>query len=514
MRWLVDLLYLIAAILTSPFWLWRMSRTGKLRTDWPARFGRVEPLPPKTAPRILLHAVSVGEVNAIRLLVDELRRVRCADHSEISNPEPEIPGATGQPPWADPCEPTQPGCHTSSRQGDVCEPLDAPASETPAPHLIISVTTDTGIARARELFANLPGVHVVRYPFDFSFAVNRFLNAIRPDAVGLVELELWPNFLSACTRRQIPVAVINGRLSARSFKRYRAIGALVKPMFRRLAIAAVQTPDYAERFKSLDAARGNVHITGTMKWDTAEIADHVPGADELARDLGIDRSRPLIVAGSTAPTEHELLRDALPPGAQLLCAPRKPEWFDQAAQALPNCIRRSRRVGTAHHPSPPPVGCVSDAPLTAESHTTPAPLPNASPTPLTFFLLDTIGELRKAYALADVVVIGRTFVDLHGSDMIEPIGLGKATLIGPDTANFKDVADDFLAAGALIRSTRQTLAADLARLLADPAERARLAANGRARIRAHQGATQRHAALLLNLLNRSQHSSSHLTPKE
>lgn len=411
-RFAVDAAYGLAALATCPVWLWRMHRTGKLKTDWPARFGRVnEPMPRGARPRILLHAVSVGEVNAIRLLVDEL------------------------------------------------------AASPIAPEVVVASTTDTGVARATALFA---GRHrVVRYPFDASFAVERFLDAVRPDVVGLVELEVWPNFTASCARRGIPIAVINGRLSERSFGRYRRVRPVVAPSFRRLVAASAQTEAYAERFLALGVPRGGVLVSGTMKWDTAEIADRVDGAEQLAAAMGVDRSRPVVVAGSTAPDEERLIADALPAGVQLIVAPRKPEWFDDAAKALPGCARRS--AGTR--------GSATGR-----------------------FLLDTMGELRKAYALADVVVVGRSFGTLHGSDMMEPIALGKATVIGPRWGDFRDTMEALLSEGAIVESDAARLRDDLARLLADPTERRTLAERGRAVIRRRQGATRRNAELLLGLV--------------
>jgi 3-deoxy-D-manno-octulosonic-acid transferase len=391
-----------------------MIRSGKIRTDWPGRFGRAPDAGSPARPRLLLHAVSVGEINAIRFLVEKL------------------------------------------------------AAREHAPQIIIATTTDTGFARAMSLFGDR---HlVVRYPFDFSFAVACFLNRVRPDAVGLVELEIWPNFTAACARRGIPICVINGRLTARSAARYRRIVRLVRRSFQRLAFAAVQNDPYAQRFREMGVAPDRIRITGTMKWDTAQIADDVEGADELARAMGIDRARPLVVAGSTAPDEHALLREAVPDGVQLLCAPRKPEWFDQAAADLPGCARRSRDE------------CGSAAGR---------------------FLLDTIGELRMAYALADVVVVGRSFGGLHGSDMMEPVALGKPTIVGQAVGDFQATVDALLAGEGLLQTDGAGLAHALAALLDDPQRGAQLAANGRAVIREHQGASARHAELLMQLLDAS-----------
>lgn len=418
----LDLLYVPAAVVTAPWW------ARKARSGWGERFGRISPLPERTpgTPRLLIHAVSVGEVNTLRGLVPLLREKGV--------------------------------------------------------EVVVSVSTDTGIARARALFADQSGVFVVRYALDFSPAVRRFLDTVRPDAVALVELEVWPNFVSACSRRAIPVSVINGRLSARSFRGYSRLRRFFRSPFGALAFAAVQDEDYAQRFRAMGVAPERVHVTGSMKWDATALltpGEILPGADDLARELGIDRSKPLIVAGSTAPIdtggaydcEEALLAAALPPGAQLLCAPRKPEHRDKAYAALGGasaCTRRSDK-----RPAPPGTSR---------------------------FLLDTIGELRAAYALADIAVIGRTFSNLGGSDPIEPIALSKPTIIGSEYANFNSVVAAFKRADAIVEADAASLAAALDDLLRNPERRRVLAENGLAAIRAQQGATARHADMLLQLL--------------
>ena len=412
MTFLIDAVYLLVALVTSPVWLFRMVRTGKIRTDWAGRFGRVAPFAAAERKRILLHAVSVGEVNAIRMLIRRL------------------------------------------------------AERADGAGIVVAATTDTGFERASRLFGS--DHRVVRYPLDLSFAVNRFLDAVRPDVVVLVELEVWPSFTLACSRRRIPVCVVNGRLTQRSYRAYRLLGPLIRPSFGRLAFAAAQQNHYARRFRRLGVPGDRVYATGTMKWDTAEIADHVEGADELARQMGIDRAKPLVVAGSTAPGEHKLLVKAVGEGVQLLCAPRRPEWFDRAATALPGCVRRSRGERGSETGR---------------------------------FLLDTIGELRLAYAIADVVVVGRTFGNLHGSDMMEPVALGKATVVGPAVADFADTVEALKAGDGIIQTNSADLPAVLRQLLESPARRRELADGGRAVIKAHQGATDRHVRLIMSLIS-------------
>ena len=462
MQALTDVAYCVAAIFTSPLWLWWLFGTGQQRTDWRARFGFGAQLPPvRTKPsihtsadntpqsshtnvqrgRILVHAVSMGEVNAARLLVERLSK-----HCEV----------------------------------------------------VLSATTDTGFARA--LAVAPAGVSVVRYPLDMNMAVERFLNRVQPDLVALVELEAWPNFIRACSSRNIPIAVVNGRISDRGFKRYKLARWFLKPLFKRFLFVSAQTQLYADRFVFMGVPTERVHVGGTMKWDSAPVApalavntatgapstidqathaaqqraleDAQQLANDLARELGIDRARPLVVAGSTAEGEEALLHACVPEGVQLLCAPRKPARFNDAAIDLPSCVRRTHR----------PIGS-GDGQRGSDR-----------------FLLDTMGELKKAYALATVVVVGRSFGDLHGSDMMEPVALGKATIIGPRYGDFADTAQKLLDAGGMVCVTREALPRVLQELIADAAARERMIDAAMGVIRREQGATTSNEMLLRELL--------------
>lgn len=411
----LDIAYSVGALLTSPVWGLSMLRTGKWRTDWRGRFGHVQspPLqaPPDTKKTLLIHAVSVGEVNLIRNLVDHLTATR------------------------------------------------------PDVRIVICTTTNTGFTRATQLYAE--AYRVERFPFDFSGAVGRFLDSIKPDAVALTELEVWPNFMQACVKRRVPVAVINGRLSANSFKGYKRLRPVLRRMFASLSVVAAQTKDYADRFKHMGVAPERVHVLDTMKWDTAKIADHVEGADELARDMGIDREKPLIVAGSTGTDEEKLLIEACTAEVQLMVVPRKPERFEEVAAISNEIVRRTK--------------------------------PDSVADGRRLFLLDTMGELGQAYSLADVVIVGRSFNGWGGSDPIEPIALGKPTIIGPDHHNFADAVQALESGGGIIVTDKPGEA--VAGLLADPARRAELAKHGREVILSRQGATKRHADMLLKLLD-------------
>lgn len=389
-----DLAYVALAILALPRLL------AKDRGDWPARFGKGEPLPPPDRPRVLLAAVSVGEVNLLRGIVPEL--------------------------------------------GDV--------------DVVIASTTDTGHARAAELFGQTRPV--LRYPIDFSWSVRRFLDRVRPDAVALVELELWPGFLEACERRRIPVVVINGRMSDRSAPRYRRFRVVTGGWFRRLAIVAAQDERSAERFR--DAGARDVRVTGNMKWDAAGAAPDEAAVRETAERLGIARSRPVVVAGSTAPDEVSLIHEAVGDRAQLIVAPRRVEWFEGAAAQLPGCARWSR----------PGEGASGRA------------------------LLDVIGRLPAAYALADVVIIGRSFGDLYGSDPMEPASLGRPVLIGPAHADFVSSVEALREAGGLRVVGRSELAAALGELLTDAERRRAMGRAARDAAERLRGASARNAAII------------------
>jgi len=232
------------------------------------------------------------------------------------------------------------------------------------------------------------------------------------------------------------------------------------------AIAGVHAQDAAigERFQSLGAS--SVEVTSSLKWDHVAASSSMEDADALAAAMGIDRTRPLVVAGSSAPDEHALVRDAMPAGTQLLCAPRRPEWWDAAAEALPGCARRS----LGDH------GSDTDR-----------------------FLLDTIGELSMAYMLADVIIIGRSFGDLHGSDPLEPVGLGKAVVCGPAMGDFGPSMAVLLPADAIVQVEAAALGSTLATLLEDAAARESLAARGVSAIASMQGASKKAADRLLML---------------
>ncbi|MGA2266404.1 MAG: 3-deoxy-D-manno-octulosonic acid transferase [Phycisphaerae bacterium] len=423
---LLDVGYALALAASSPWWVYRMIRHGRYRTDIAQRLGAV-PIRYGLQPVIWVHGVSLGEVNAARTLVAQL-------HGQL-----------------------------------------------PDFRVVVSSTTDTGMAAAVRLFA--PDHLVFRWPMDFSLAVGRALDRLRPALVVLMEGEIWPNFLAACNRRGIPAVVVNGRISPdKGYVRYRLLGPLAGRLFNRLTAIGVQDESYADRFRSLGADPKKVHVTGMMKFDTVEVADRLPSQEALAAAMGLGPADKLIVAGGTGPGEEPILLDIYArlktrPGVRLAIVPRKPERFDEVARLIEAAglpmVRRSQRPDGSAGPTPP--GAV--------------------------ILGDTMGELRKFYALAAAVFVGRSLVPMGGSDMIESAAVGKPTAFGPHTFNFPQ-ADDLARHGCRRVADAAELERTLGEWLANPAVAQAAGREAQAYVRSRQGATARNVEMICRVLNR------------
>jgi 3-deoxy-D-manno-octulosonic-acid transferase len=359
----------------------------------------------------------------------------------------------------------------------------------PGLQFIISTTTDTGYERGQQLYGSQADVTLIRYPLDFSGGVCRVLDRLQPALVVLMELEVWPNFLLHCRQRNIPVILANGRMSAHSYRNYQWIKPIVRKMFRRITKICVQDIDYGRRFAELGARPEDVLITGTMKFDNAVVADRIPGDSELAEAVGLYPGPDTIwVCGSTGPGEEEILlrvyRELLARHARLrlVLVPRKPERFDEVATLIEamkfRCVRRSSSA-----PPPPPGSVIPPV-----------------------ILGDTMGELRQFYSLADVVFVGRSLVDLgskqHGSDMIEPAALARPIVVGPWTGNFADAVRKFRAAeGIMVANDEPQLQEAMSVLLSTPAQAELMGRSAQDVVRREQGATERHARVILDVLH-------------
>ncbi len=432
-RWTLDALYGALTIVLAPYALARVLRDRKTRSRWRAyardlttRFG---PRRRRTgaAPCVWIHGVSVGEVKAAADLVKRLQQG-----------------------W-------------------------------PGAEIVISVTTDTGRRVACELY---PGQRVEFYPPDLSWVVRDAFEAVRPDVVVLMESEFWPNFLLAAWDRQVPVALVNGKLSAGSAARFALVRGLTRPLLGSLEIVCVQAPEFAERFRGLGVVSERVFVTGNMKLDNIPIRREGAWADSLRQLLALPEGRRVLVAGSTHPGEEQALArivrrlGAAGHPVTLVVAPRHPGRAEAVARDI-------RAEGLT-------VALRSQATL------------ESPPAPDAVRVLDTVGELEQAYALADAVFVGGTLVPHGGQNMMEPASQGRAVVVGPYVHNFRSEVEMLSGAGGLTRAADEAgVEATLARWLADP-ETARLQGErARAVLEVNKGATERTLEVLRPLLDRA-----------
>jgi 3-deoxy-D-manno-octulosonic-acid transferase len=449
-----DIAYGIGLGLSAPYWLIKPSARRKVLTAFQQRMGRDLPadMPaaappgsgdranhdgeaPLPSPVAMIHAVSLGEMNATRSLLARLREMR------------------------------------------------------PDLRFVISSTTDTGFARGQELYGKDADVTVIRYPLDFTAAVNRVLDGIKPDIVVLMELEVWPNFVKQCQKREIPVVLANARLTPTSYRNYRLGTFITSRMFNRVTLICAQEMIYAERFMKLGVPPHHIVVTGTMKFDTANLAPPSPMARRRAEDVGLRLGlEPVWVCGSTGPGEEQMIlsiyRRLLQKFARLrlVIVPRHQDRFDEVEQIIwdnrLDCFRLSRSEETL-----PPE---------------PGPIPHV-------ILVDAMGVLRDFYSVADVVFVGRSLVDLgprqHGSDMIEPAALGRPVIVGPWTANFADAMNRFREGDAMLEvQDEESLEQAVTVMLSTPREAAAMGRRAAEVVHRGQGSTTRHVNVILQIL--------------
>jgi 3-deoxy-D-manno-octulosonic-acid transferase len=301
-----------------------------------------------------------------------------------------------------------------------------------------------------------------------------------------MELEVWPNFVHIAQQLNVPVIVVNGRISDKSYPAYKRIKPIAKKIFSKITLILAQTEQYAERFKEFGCQDEKVIVTGSLKYDTAQITDKVEGADVLAAQLNINDER-FWVAGATGNDEEKILLDVYQnlkqqsqfSNLRLAIVPRKPERFDEVAQLIEHrglpLIRYSR---TKNNTAPPP----------ADNQTV--------------ILGDTMGDLRKFYSLATLIFVGRSLVPMGGSDMAEAAALGKCTIFGPHTFNFKQTVDVLLKDnGAIMVKDKQELLQTMQKCLSDADFAQSIAKHGQEVIRKNQGATAKSIGQIAVFLN-------------
>lgn len=409
------LLWLLVPI-TLYHLVWRGLRQREYLLRWSERYAQLESLPELPVGAIWVHAVSVGEVNAAIPLVNALRERH-----------PDRP-------------------------------------------LLITTITPTGSARVRALWGE--AVHHVYLPYDLHGMVRRFLERVRPALAVVIETELWPNLFVACAQADVPIVIANARLSERSLRGYRRLGALIRLALSGVRLVAAQSEADAARFRVLAGDDVRIEVTGNLKFDQP-----LPQAsrDEALGWRKACGTRPIWVAASTHADEeaamleaHRRLRESHP-DALLLWAPRHPERFEAVAARVDEAGFALRRRSRDRHP---------DARCDV-------------------FLIDSLGELPGFLAAGDVAFVGGSLCDVGGHNLLEPAALGVPVLSGPHTFNFAEIRALLEEAGALeIVADGATLAAAIHRLLADPAEARERGRSGRQRVDRERGALKRTLALI------------------
>lgn len=358
--------------------------------------------------------------------------------------------------------------------------------EHPRHALVVSTTTQTGQRVARDAFAGQAAL-VFYFPFDWAWSVRRALRAINPSAVLVMETELWPRFFSECSKRGVPVALVNGRISEKSFKRYRHIRFFIRRVLGDLALAAMQSEGDAARIRSLGLLPERARVAGNVKFDL-EDAGEQSLTTELRRRFRLDGERPLVVAASTHAPEERVVIEALKllytaahgNRPRLLIAPRHPERFNEVAALVESSgLRLSRRTEAERD---------SDGSCDV-------------------ILLDSIGELRAAYPLAEIVFVGGSIAPVGGHNVLEPALAARCVVTGAHTSNFKAIVSAFVERDALVQlppvegeEAARVLASALRDLLDDDARRRRIGESAREALQQNRGATARTVKLLAPLL--------------
>lgn len=412
-------LYAVGLCVLAPKAAWHLLRGGRYAVALGRRLGNVPDEVRDHAGAIWIHAVSVGEVHAARGLIPHLRQ--------------EIPGAP----------------------------------------VVLSTTTPTGQALAAGAGADA----TFFLPLDLPGALTPYFDALQPRALLLVETELWPNLMRLCRQRGTSVALVNARLSERSFHRYARLRRLWPTPFGDLDRVLARTPGEASRFRRLGIAPERVFVSGDLKADAAALKPPERLRAQLAERLALNGSDELIVAGCTMPDEEQKVLLAFRrlrerhPSARLLLAPRHPERFDDVEALISAAGFSSRRRSR-------------DGSNTAD-----------------VILLDTIGELPAAYGLGRISFVGGSLVATGGHNLLEPAIQGLPVVFGPHMDNFAAMAHEFEAAGAARQvADAEDLATVLHELLVDEETRHEMGSRARTVARADARAGERTARLLRRLL--------------
>ena len=408
-------------LVSLPYWLIQMGRHGKYRAGLAGRLGKLPRrlMAPSSKPVIWVHAVSVGEVLAVSGLVTELSRF-------------------------------------------------------PEHQVFISTTTDTGQKLARKRFGE---ENVFYFPLDFAFAIRPYLQALRPQLIVIAETEFWPNFLRLAKEAGARIAVVNARISDRSFPGYRRLRRWLTRVLANVDLFVAQTDEDRRRLLEIGVAAQRVEVTGNLKFDVSPPAPP-PIVGCLRNAFQEAGASPVLVCGSTVDGEEPLLLRAFEnvlashPRALMILAPRHPERFVEVAALLSKLgVRFWKRS-----------------------------LWSGEPIAGGVFLVDTIGELAVLYSLGTLAFVGGSLVPRGGHNIIEPAHYGVPIIVGTHTDNFRDIVGLFQSRNAVKVVGPAELPLAFMELISDETKRVALGRRAAETLRAQQGATQRTVAALEGIL--------------
>lgn len=352
--------------------------------------------------------------------------------------------------------------------------IDALLAAYPTHQLLLTHMTPTGRATGKDLFGKQPRVLQSFLPYDTGWMVGRFLRAFQPRICVLMETEVWPNVMAQCTRYDVPVALVNARLSERSLKKALKFPSLFVEAAAAMSCVAAQTESDAQRVKQLGAP--DVHVTGSIKFDVTPPAEMLQRGALLRAQFG---QRKVLACANTRDGEETLILDALlavnRPDILLMIVPRHPQRFDDVAQMV-----RARGLSLARRST------AGNTSLDAD---------------VRVFLGDSMGEMFAYYSACDLAFVGGSLLPLGGHNLIEASAVGKPVLVGPHTFNFADAAENAIAAGGAIRvANAASLWQQAIRLLDDDAARHVMGLKAQHFAQQHGGATRRTMSLLMPLI--------------
>ncbi|MFW6457381.1 MAG: 3-deoxy-D-manno-octulosonic acid transferase [Planctomycetota bacterium] len=415
-RYLLNALYQVALFLASPFWLWKVPQAPRYRAGLRERLGFV-PARHSEGPCVWIHCASVGEASIPRELVARFR--------------------DKYPEW----------------------------------EIVFSTFTNTGMERLRKLY---PGSTVFYWPLDLSWCVDRVIRRIRPDAVLLVEQELWPNFLLGCREAHVPVGIINGRMRPSSARFVRGVVRICRPVLESLKIVCARSKGDALRYQMAGLPESVVEVTGSLKYDALPTSVDEGQVDDMRELFAVDPEAPVLVAGSTHPGEEEVLCGVWQrlredhPGLRLILVPRhieRAERLERELESMGYDVARKTVLEKG-----------SDA--GGED---------------TVILVDTIGDLITCYGMATCVFVGRSLLSPGGGqNMMEPAALGRPVTVGPHTGNFEPEMKTLRRNNAVIEvEDRRELEQKMDELLGDGECRESLGQRARQAVMDNKGAADR-----------------------